>query len=85
LNLDVLVPDKDAASDTNSVNSLIDQAEVCGDDFGVYPSFILVDFYDAGDGSVFEAAAQLNGVTYNPVKMGKCNGALSFFSFFVPS
>ncbi|RPB03119.1 hypothetical protein L873DRAFT_1826453 [Choiromyces venosus 120613-1] len=35
-----------------------------------YPNFLLVDFYDVGDGSVFEVAAWANSVTYD----GKCCG-----------
>lgn len=33
--------------------------------WGRPPNFLLVDFYDAGSGSVFEVAAELNGVTYD--------------------
>ena len=29
------------------------------------PTFLLVDFYDVGNGSVFEVAAKMNDVTYN--------------------
>ena len=32
--------------------------------WGRPPSFLLVDFYDVGDGSVFEVAARANGVKY---------------------
>jgi hypothetical protein len=37
------------------------------------PTWLLVDFYDVGDGSVFEVAAKANGVTYTR----KCCGATS--------
>lgn len=30
-----------------------------------YPNFLLVDFYESGNGSVFEVAAKANNVTYN--------------------
>jgi len=29
------------------------------------PNFLLVDFYNRGNGSVFEVAAKMNNVTYN--------------------
>lgn len=32
--------------------------------WGRYPNFLLVDFYDSGNGSVFEVAARANNVTY---------------------
>jgi hypothetical protein len=32
--------------------------------WGRYPNFLLVDFYDSGNGSVFEVAAKANNVTY---------------------
>jgi len=35
------------------------------------PNFLLVDFYDAGNGSVFEVAASANGVTYTGGCCGK--------------
>lgn len=38
--------------------------------WGRPPNFLLVDFYDAGKGSVFEVAAKANNVTYT----GKCCG-----------
>jgi len=37
------------------------------------PTWLLVDYYDFGDGSVFEVAAKANGVTYNRA----CCGATS--------
>lgn len=37
------------------------------------PTWLLVDYYDVGDGSVFEVAAKANGVTYNRA----CCGATS--------
>lgn len=39
--------------------------------WGRYPNFLLVDFYDAGKGSVFEVAAKANNVTYNRKCCGK--------------
>jgi hypothetical protein len=37
------------------------------------PTWLLVDFYDVGQGSVFEVAAKANGVDYNRA----CCGATS--------
>lgn len=34
-------------------------------DWGRPPNFLLVDYYNFGNGSVFEVAAQMNNVTYN--------------------
>lgn len=39
------------------------------------PNFLLVDFYDAGNGSVFEVAAKANGVTYPGGCCGKVKSA----------
>ncbi|GJN89687.1 hypothetical protein Rhopal_002674-T1 [Rhodotorula paludigena] len=56
-----------AASGTGSLGA---QADTCLSEHGYYPTFTLVDYYDVGNGSVFEYAAQLNGVTYKPVEIG---------------
>jgi hypothetical protein len=42
-----------------------------------YPTFLLVDFYDAGAGSVFEVAALANNVTYP----GGCCGKVKSIGF----
>jgi len=62
-------PDRDDANTTNGVSgvgSLGLQVDQCGATYGKYPSFFLVDFYEFGGGSVFQVAAQANGVTYAP-------------------
>jgi len=62
-----LEPDKAELLTTNAVSgfgSLGLQADNCGAMYGSYPNFLLVDFYDYGNGSVFEVAATLNGVSY---------------------
>ncbi|GAA6046402.1 hypothetical protein JCM3770_004901 [Rhodotorula araucariae] len=72
------VPAEAELEQTNAVSgtgSLGAQASECLTQHGYYPTFTLVDYYDVGDGSVFEYAAQLNGVTYKPVEVG--NGTSS--------
>jgi len=64
-----LVPDVDAANQTNAatgVGSLGAQVSTCVATYGRPPNFILVDFYEYGGGSIFQVAADINGVTYNP-------------------
>jgi len=64
-----LVPDKAELLTTNAVSgagSLGAQADECAAQWGAWPNFLLVDFYDWGNGSVFEVAATLNDVTYDP-------------------
>ena len=34
------------------------------EDWGRPPNFLLVDYYERGDGSVFEVAARMNNVEY---------------------
>ncbi|GAA6063501.1 hypothetical protein JCM10212_004763, partial [Sporobolomyces blumeae] len=55
--------------------SMSAQAEQCYANFQQWPTFTLVDYYDVGNGSVFEVAAMMNGVTYTAVAMG--NGTTS--------
>ncbi|KAJ9660272.1 hypothetical protein H2201_007018 [Coniosporium apollinis] len=65
---EILVPNVALINQTNAVEgpgSLGAMAEDCTDLWGRPPNFLLVDFYDAGSGSVFEVAAELNGVTYD--------------------
>ncbi|KAG9314181.1 PLC-like phosphodiesterase [Chiua virens] len=63
------VPDPSQANETNAVsgqNSLGQQVALCVSEYGRYPNFMLVDYYEYGNGSVFEVAASANGVTYSP-------------------
>jgi len=65
------VPDVDRANVTNGVSgvgSLGLQAGQCAAIYGKYPTFMLVDFYEYGGGSVFQVAAAANGVSYQPSK-----------------
>ncbi|PPR00038.1 hypothetical protein CVT24_009047 [Panaeolus cyanescens] len=55
--------DTNAASGPGSLGAHVD---TCVADHGRPPNFMLVDFYEFGGGSVFQVAATINGVTYNP-------------------
>jgi len=69
IELNTVVPDVDAANQTNAVSgvgSLGQQVTTCVTDYGRPPNFMLVDFYEFGGGSVFQVAATINGVPYNP-------------------
>ena len=57
-------PDTDHIKDTNSVSSILKDANHCARQQNAYPTFVLVDYYSQGNGSVFKALAKLNGVTY---------------------
>ncbi|CCL98115.1 uncharacterized protein FIBRA_00109 [Fibroporia radiculosa] len=63
------IPDKSQANVTNGVSgvgSLGQQTSTCTAEYHRPPNFMLVDFYEYGNGSVFEVAASANGVTYAP-------------------
>ncbi|KAH9944272.1 PLC-like phosphodiesterase [Epithele typhae] len=65
----VPAPDSSRANSTNAASgtgSLGVQVETCAVQHGRNPNFMLVDFYEYGNGSVFQVAADANGVTYNP-------------------
>jgi len=67
------VPDTANLASTNGLSgpsSLGGNAAECAAEHGLNPTFALVDFYDIGDGSVFEVAANLNGVSYTATQMG---------------
>ncbi|WFD39657.1 uncharacterized protein MJAP1_002637 [Malassezia japonica] len=59
-----LTPDTSQLNKTNSVDSIMSNAASCAKKHDSYPTFILFDFFDQGNGSVFEAAAQMNNVQY---------------------
>ncbi|TFK36919.1 PLC-like phosphodiesterase [Crucibulum laeve] len=63
------VPDIDNANQTNSatgLGSLGTHVQTCTTDHFRPPNFLLVDFYEYGGGSVFQVAADVNGVPYTP-------------------
>ncbi|GAA97539.1 uncharacterized protein L969DRAFT_14189 [Mixia osmundae IAM 14324] len=65
------LPDTAALPTTNSEASIEANAESCASEHGSYPTFVLVDYYSIpSNGSVFAAAAALNGVTYTSMATG---------------
>lgn len=63
----ILVPTTTLLNVTNAANgtgSLGESSLGCVKDWGRAPNFLDVDYYNAGDGSVFEVAARWNNVTY---------------------
>lgn len=68
LGVDILVPYFSLLGETNGVagfGSLGQGVSDCVETWNYPPKFLDVDFYNAGDGSVFEVAAAWNGVNYN--------------------
>ncbi|APA12231.1 hypothetical protein sscle_09g070010 [Sclerotinia sclerotiorum 1980 UF-70] len=68
LGISLLVPYQNLLNVTNNVTgygSLGTNAEQCVQDWGFPPKFLNVDFYNVGQGSVFEVAAKWNNVTYD--------------------
>ncbi|KAF7784045.1 hypothetical protein Agabi119p4_210 [Agaricus bisporus var. burnettii] len=64
-------PDIEKLNVTNAATgpgSLGAQVETCVAQNSKPPNFLLVDFYEFGQGSVFQVAADLNGVQYTPTK-----------------
>jgi len=72
------VPDKAALPVTNAVSGAGSLGEEAGTTcialHGRAPTFLLVDFYDWGQGSVFQVAANLNGVQYQAKSIAAQNG-----------
>ncbi|KDE02365.1 hypothetical protein MVLG_07079 [Microbotryum lychnidis-dioicae p1A1 Lamole] len=67
------VPATSSLNQTNAATgtgSLGAQASSCFSQYKYYPTFTLVDYYDVGNGSVFQYAAKLNGVSYTATKIG---------------
>ncbi|KAK0107188.1 hypothetical protein ONS95_003893 [Cadophora gregata] len=63
----ILVPNIPLLNVTNNVTgfgSLGSGAENCNSSWGFPPKFLNVDYYNVGNGSVFEVAAKFNNVTY---------------------
>lgn len=60
----IKAPDTNKIEQTNSEQSILKDANWCASKHDSYPTFVLVDFYAKGDGSVLKATAQLNNVQY---------------------
>ncbi|KAJ2816633.1 hypothetical protein IWW50_006430 [Coemansia erecta] len=54
-------PSPDSAASVNDRASIVGQANQCGS-AGYFPNFVTVDYYDVG--KLFQAVADINGVTY---------------------
>lgn len=75
----LLIPDitqLDATNAASGFGSLGRMAAECNRTYGMRPNVLLVDYYNYGrpNGSVFEVAAAMNNVTYNP---SQCCGKTS--------
>lgn len=69
----LLVPNIPLLNVTNNVTgfgSLGEGAETCFNEWNYAPKFLNVDYYNVGNGSVFEVAAKYNNVTYNRLCCG---------------
>jgi hypothetical protein len=69
--LNIPVPDRQNLPITNSASgpgSLGAEVDTCVAAHTRPPNFMLVDFYEVGGGSVFQVAAKVNGVPYNPAQ-----------------
>ncbi|KAL7936981.1 PLC-like phosphodiesterase [Trichoderma chlorosporum] len=80
--LDLLVPAVSLLNETNAAEgygSVGLAANNCRADWGRAPNILNVDYYNYGSpaGSVFEAAARLNNVTYNNTCCGKVQSTTS--------
>ncbi|KAG9243044.1 PLC-like phosphodiesterase [Calycina marina] len=80
LGTSLLVPYLSLLNQTNNVTgygSLGTSTNSCVSTWGYAPKFLNVDFYNSGDGSVFEVAAQHNNVTYTRACCGKTSTSLA--------
>jgi len=88
--ISILVPNTAQINQTNAVTgygSLGLMVRECDAKWGRPPNFLIVDFYNQGPtpGSVFEAAAQANGVTYNRKCCGTTSRSLAAVNSEMPS
>ncbi|XDG04590.1 hypothetical protein ABKA04_004205 [Annulohypoxylon sp. FPYF3050] len=58
---DVLIPDPLQAGDTNSIDSITSQTNICVQNYGRNPNVVLLDFVNVGD--TIAAQNQLNGLS----------------------
>ncbi|KAI3625450.1 hypothetical protein CBS9595_000811 [Malassezia furfur] len=66
-------PNVDQLNTTNSADSVLQDMNNCAQEHGSYPTFVLVDFFAQGNGSVFEAAAQMNNVKFSGANISTSN------------
>ncbi|KFZ19057.1 hypothetical protein V502_03842 [Pseudogymnoascus sp. VKM F-4520 (FW-2644)] len=69
----LLVPTVPLLGETNAVEGLGSlglAAKTCNETWGKPPTVLNVDYYNVGNGSVFEVAAKWNNVTYNATCCG---------------
>lgn len=83
----LLVPNLPLLNVTNNVTgygSLGLSAQQCDEQWSVPPRFLNVDFYNVGNGTVFEVAAKYNNVTYTAQCCGIAtgNGAMAMLDAF---
>lgn len=74
----LLVPTQPLLAETNAVSgfgSLGLAAQQCNATWGKPPTVLNVDYYNVGNGSVFEVAAKWNNVTYNATCCGMMDNA----------
>ncbi|ELR09034.1 hypothetical protein GMDG_03620 [Pseudogymnoascus destructans 20631-21] len=74
----LLVPTQPLLGETNAVSgfgSLGLAAQQCNETWGKPPTVLNVDYYNVGNGSVFEVAAKWNNVTYNATCCGMADSA----------
>ncbi|KAI1372910.1 PLC-like phosphodiesterase [Hypoxylon crocopeplum] len=57
---DILIPDPLEASNTNSIESVTSQTDICMANYGRYPNIVLLDFVSEGD--TIAVQNQLNGL-----------------------
>lgn len=78
--VDLLIPATAALNRTNNVTgngSLGSMANMCAGQWNRPPNFLLVDYYNVPNGTVFEVAAEMNNVTYNRTCCGNGQSAAS--------
>ncbi|KAI6248031.1 hypothetical protein HI914_03623 [Erysiphe necator] len=78
----LLVPNLPLLNVTNNVTgygSLGENAQGCNDTWHYPPKFLNVDYYNIGNGSVFQVAAKFNNVTYDRECCGRVPNASSNF------
>ncbi|KAF1987973.1 PLC-like phosphodiesterase [Aulographum hederae CBS 113979] len=86
LGTDLLIPDTVSLPRTNAADgngSLGAMAQECQNTWGRAPNFLLLDYYNVGGGSVFQVAAEHNGLSYNRECCGETvSGASCLFKGF---